>query len=238
MFERLGGAKQIVQSHLDDVMRDLTGAEQEICARIFRYLVTPKGAKIAHETADLVAFAERPVERVAPLLEKLNGKRVLRRISPPERYEIFHDVLAPAILDWRARYVKDKEKAEAEKQAEEQRRVARRFLFLSMGLALLSIVAVLFGTYALNQKKMAAKLKRQADELTVLAARLRQEGADLKAEGLRLKAEADQERRNAIEFANAADLAKKKAVGERNREREARVALAHQLAGAAVDSLG
>ena len=35
-------------------------------------------------------------DRLTPLLEKLNGERVLRRISPPERYEIYHDVLVRA----------------------------------------------------------------------------------------------------------------------------------------------
>lgn len=116
-FERLEGAKKIVQGYLDNVMSELSDAEREICARMFRYLVTPKGAKIAHETPDLVAFGEQPAEKVTPLLDKLNVRRVLRRISPPERYEIFHDVLSPAILDWRARYVKDQEVAEAGKKA-------------------------------------------------------------------------------------------------------------------------
>ncbi|MCK4786407.1 MAG: formylglycine-generating enzyme family protein, partial [Desulfobacteraceae bacterium] len=58
--------------------------------------------------------------------------RILRPVAPPSdkpqalRYEVFHDVLAPAILDWRARYVHQKEQQrqiEAErKRTEEQRK--------------------------------------------------------------------------------------------------------------------
>src|SRR5262249_24968429 len=84
---------------------------------MFRFLVTPKGAKLAHATDDLVSCAESPPEEVKPLLKKLYDARVLRRIFPPERYEIFHDVLAPAVLDWRTRYVQARERAEAESRA-------------------------------------------------------------------------------------------------------------------------
>jgi hypothetical protein len=112
-FTGLGGAKRIVQSHLENVMSGFPDDLQEICARVFRYLVTPKGAKIAHETADLVAFAGNRLEQVTSVLGQLSAKRVLRRISPPERYEVFHDVLAPAILDWGTAYQKAQERAEA-----------------------------------------------------------------------------------------------------------------------------
>jgi hypothetical protein len=108
-FDRLGGAGKIVQGHLDDVMKDLPSKEQETSARMFQYLVTPRGNKIAYETPDLVAFGKRSKDEVIRLLETLSRKRVLRRTSPPERYEIFHDVLAPAILDWRATYVNAQE---------------------------------------------------------------------------------------------------------------------------------
>ena len=84
-FERLGGARNIVQGHLDTVLRALTPAEQESSARMFLFLVTPKGAKIAHETADLVEYAGRSAAEVQPVLEKLTVSACCRRISPPER---------------------------------------------------------------------------------------------------------------------------------------------------------
>ena len=78
---------------------------------IFGYLVTPSGTKIAYNTSDLAAIAKcNPID-VAEVTQKLSqGQvRVLRPLDPSPvrpgepRYEIFHDVLAPAILDWRAR---------------------------------------------------------------------------------------------------------------------------------------
>src|SRR5581483_6413683 len=113
----LGGAEQIVRSHLDRVMARLTAGEQEDAAAIFHYLVTPSGTKIALAASDLASFAGLPERRVAAVLEHLAGSetRVLRAVASPPggaasggapvRYEIFHDVLAPAVLDWRVRYL-------------------------------------------------------------------------------------------------------------------------------------
>lgn len=106
-LSRLGGVRRIVRTHLDDTMTTrLTDFERELSARMFQFLVTPHGAKIAHSTEDLIAFSETgSPEVVRRLLETMETARILRRHFPPERYEIFHDVLAPAILDWRARFV-------------------------------------------------------------------------------------------------------------------------------------
>jgi WD40 repeat protein len=123
-YQELGRARVIVQAHLDRLLAQLTADERESCARMFRQLVTPGGSKIALETSDLAAFAERPLDETMALLTTLTRQRVLRRIAPPERYEIFHDVLAPAILDWRARHVQ--ERAQALRVAEEQGRAEAR----------------------------------------------------------------------------------------------------------------
>jgi hypothetical protein len=109
---RLGGADRIAKTHLDTVMgSELTPKERTQAARVFHYLVTPSGAKIAHRASDLAEYAGLPQPEVESLLKKLSAPevRVLRPIAPPPgqdgapRYEIFHDVLGPAVLDWRAR---------------------------------------------------------------------------------------------------------------------------------------
>jgi hypothetical protein len=110
-LNRFGGADRIVRTHLDDVMNGLTPAERQAASRVFRYLVTPSGTKIAHTISDLADYAALPESQLEPMAEKLSGGdvRIIRPIAPsPEkptvpRYEIFHDVLAPAILDWRHR---------------------------------------------------------------------------------------------------------------------------------------
>ena len=46
-LNRLGGAESIIRSHLSTMMNSLSPEEQEYAARVFRFLVTPSGNKIA-----------------------------------------------------------------------------------------------------------------------------------------------------------------------------------------------
>ena len=107
---RLGGAERIVRTHLDDVMGRLSSAEQDTASRVFHHLVTPSGTKIAHAAPDLAEYAGATDSEVSSVMEALAMARIVRSVSPAPgqptsvRYEIFHDVLAPAILDWQARY--------------------------------------------------------------------------------------------------------------------------------------
>jgi hypothetical protein len=125
-YEHLGGAAKIVGTHLDEVMdaesfRDLL----DVAADVFHYLVTPSGVKIAHTEKDLAFYTKRPAEDVKAVLKTLSSPKVsiLRVVMPPlgqlevPRYEIYHDVLAPAILDWRARYLLRRKQAETQAQA-------------------------------------------------------------------------------------------------------------------------
>jgi len=107
----LGGAEKILRTHLDVVMAQLPASEQMLAAQVFHQLVTRSGTKIAHYVSDLAAFAQAPVADVARMCELLVDwkARVLRDVTPPgmdsKRYEIFHDLLAAPILDWRQRHV-------------------------------------------------------------------------------------------------------------------------------------
>ena len=113
-LKNLGGAPKILRTHLDRTMRKLRWRERRIAADIFGYLVTPSGGKIAHTVSDLASYSRCRKSRLALLLERLADSkiRVLRTIPPPPgepegvRYEIFHDVLAAAILTWRRRQVR------------------------------------------------------------------------------------------------------------------------------------
>jgi phospholipase C len=103
---RLGGAERIIRTHLDDAMATLSREERDLAARVFRFLVTPSGTKIAYHPADLADYAEATAVEVGSLLDRLSGQRlrILRGIAGG-KYEIYHDVLAAGILDWRARYL-------------------------------------------------------------------------------------------------------------------------------------
>jgi hypothetical protein len=119
----LGGAGHIVRTHMDAAMNTLSLEEQETAASILRYLVTPSGTKIAYTIKDLEYYAKKDLEDYPELvkylqlvLEKLaqGDVRIMRSVTSPGepgilRYEIYHDVLAPAVLDWRSRYENGKQ---------------------------------------------------------------------------------------------------------------------------------
>ena len=123
-LERLGGAEKIVRTHLDGVMQQLDDVAQGVCARFFDRLVTPSGTKLACRIDDLTNWAGDLAVQVPTVLKTLADGRILRSIAastgkPDEvSYEIFHDVLAPGILDWRARYIEKQRRIAIEKEAE------------------------------------------------------------------------------------------------------------------------
>lgn len=167
----LGGAKQIVETHLDKSMQALSPSEQETAANIFNFLVTPSGAKIAQTLRDLQDYANVPAASLADLLEKLCDARILRPVESPAdrpddpRYQIFHDVLALAILDWRARFVRRRQFTEAKKRTEEESRraeEARTAKRMRWGIAAL-VVALLLAlgatVEALTERSRIGKLE-------------------------------------------------------------------------------
>ncbi|MFZ2614840.1 MAG: WD40 repeat domain-containing protein [Anaerolineae bacterium] len=186
-LQRLGGAERIVRTHLDTVISTLTPAEQDHAARIFHHLVTPSGTKIAHSVPDLAEYSGLTPAQLEPVLEKLSSSsmRILRPVAPPpdqaavSRFEIFHDVLAAPILDWRPRFVHAVEQAAAaarllaervaaeqrlrQQQAEaaarlaQERRRVRSLRLTALGLLALLLLMVGLAAYARNQYLIATQ---------------------------------------------------------------------------------
>jgi WD40 repeat protein len=113
-LQRLGGAEHLVRTHLDKIMSKLRRRERAIAANLFHFLVTPTGTKIAHTAKDLASYSAKPETKIEPVLDRLSSPtvRILRCLAPEPgeapRYEIFHDVLAAAIVDWHQRYSRRK----------------------------------------------------------------------------------------------------------------------------------
>ncbi|HEY0004767.1 MAG TPA: tetratricopeptide repeat protein [Pyrinomonadaceae bacterium] len=184
----LGGAERIVRTHLDEAMSTLSPENQEIAAEVFHYLVTPSGTKIAHTIPDLAEYAEIPRARLTPVMEELAGGdiRILRGVAPPldqpdePRYEIFHDVLASAILDWRARYVQAQQVIETERQLALVRQRANRLRLGMAGLGLLLLFMTGVTIYAVHQRKVANKAQADADEQKKVAYEQRNKAEEAK----------------------------------------------------------
>jgi WD40 repeat protein len=152
-LEELGGAQTIVRTHVDRALDDLPEEAREAAVDIFHHLVTPSGTKIALAASDLAEYTGRPAAESTTLLERLasSDTRILRPVPPPPgqeggtRYEISHDLLAPAILDWggRQRAVRlQREKESAERVARVEKRRARMFRTLALGSGALLIIAI------------------------------------------------------------------------------------------------
>src|SRR5262249_12220365 len=161
-LRRLGGAELIVRRHVDQLMDGIDETDRATAALLLRFLVLSKGTKVALTIPELVALVELPpdhVERVVTLLSAPD-KLILRRVASAAepgvmRYEIFHDVLAPAILDWRTRYVRAQEQAAAERRISQERRLARKWRWRAAGLALMTVVMLLLSVLVWWQARIA-----------------------------------------------------------------------------------
>lgn len=190
-LSRLGGAQAIVRGHVADAMDSLDGPSREVCARFFDRLVTPSGQKIAYCGNDLAAYCRQAetaspaadkalTDRVLKVLERLCDEhhRILRSSSKSAepmgetRYEIYHDVLAPAILSWRARYLAEQRQErerfrlaeqtrQAEARAREQEAVNRHLLRWRLALAVALFGTVLALVWALHQQGVAEQRRQQ-----------------------------------------------------------------------------
>ena len=136
-YERLGEAEGIVRRHFDTILNELTPKQRELCSRFFDRLVTPSGGKIAYPLADLEQVAGELAPYVESTLGALDRARILRQVDTGGRasIEIYHDVLAPTIVEWQAEILRRRIRAE------QRRRLRRRLLAIGAGaLAILAVV--------------------------------------------------------------------------------------------------
>ncbi|MGH4010114.1 MAG: PQQ-binding-like beta-propeller repeat protein [Pseudonocardiaceae bacterium] len=189
-LDDLGGAQTIVQTHLDNVMAGLSPAQVDVAAAVFHHMITTSGTKIALPAEDLAEWSGLPVSAVRDLLETLcsGPQRILRPVPPavgvagPPRYEIFHDVMGSAVLDWRRRYVARRQEAEAKRQQDEASRqliaereeartaarTARRQLrqtLLAVGLAVMLLAIGVFAYQSHRNAQLQTYLAQAATAL-------------------------------------------------------------------------
>lgn len=175
----LGGAGAIIRAHLDEALAGLSESERDLAAAAFHHLVTPSGSKIAMSASDLAAYTEEPAAAMARLLDRLTASdcRILRPVPPspdhPDetRYEIFHDVLGPAVTDWRARRRHERDRARAEARFREQRdadqrrlrRAHRRTALMGLTAVVMTGLMVLSAVQARTNLDLADDLGSEVD---------------------------------------------------------------------------
>lgn len=236
-LRELGGAERIVEDHLERAMAALSPREKGAAAAMYNFLVTPSGTKIAHGVHDLAGYAAVDEREASEVLQRLSAERIVRASSEngpaTTRYEIFHDVLADAVLGWRARFEADR-RVEEQRQAHERRH--RRLLVFGavtlIGLAVMAGVAI----FAFAQRSNA---RHQAAVAQVERARAEQQRGFAEKRGKQLQKQATQLKRKTTEAlsakkeaqfnaqrANAArlDALSQKALAEHNGARAAQLA--------------
>jgi WD40 repeat protein len=93
----------------------LSRNEQDIVARAFSFLVTKQGAKMAYELSSLADHMEERVRPLKTALEKLSQDqaKILRESRGPDRsywFELYHDMYATIVDDWKVRYLAGRRK--------------------------------------------------------------------------------------------------------------------------------
>ena len=188
-LRRLGGADTIVRAHLDDVLAKLPADQRDSAATAFRFLVTSSGRKIALSSEELREFSDGAGDSMEPALEHLERERILRPVPSTEpggvsRREIYHDVLAPAVVDWRRRHVEQRRREESERRlaeaGERARRLEVRNRRLAAAVVALAGVAVALALYLWNPEPV------QRAELQTVDARFSVRGAQDPDRGLML----------------------------------------------------
>ncbi|MBZ5525313.1 MAG: DUF4062 domain-containing protein [Acidobacteriia bacterium] len=107
----LGGVNHIYHQHLSSTMSELTLAQRDAAAKIFKLMVTPSGRKQAQTVFDLTNSTDLKQDVVVSILEPLRRARIVNPVALPrtsaqnERcYEFAHDVVAKAALEWQQEY--------------------------------------------------------------------------------------------------------------------------------------
>jgi WD40 repeat protein len=238
-FRELGGAQRIVEDHLDRALLALTPSEKDAAANVFGHLVTPSGTKIAHGVADLASYAAVGERDLEPVLRALAGQRILRPLGENGhaggRYEIFHDVLADAVLAWRTRH--EAETALAREREAARKRLRRLAWVVAAALVALAGMSAL-AAYAFSQRGEAreqaslagserAEAQRQAGLARTNASNAREAQQDAQRQARRAKVAAARASQQALVARQArarADREKAEAV----RAREAAAAAAQR----------
>jgi WD40 repeat protein len=237
----LGGAEHIVEDHLERAMAALSPHEKGAAAAMYNFLVTPSGTKIAHGVRDLAGYAAVAEGEAETVLRRLTAERIVRASSTngpsTTRYEIFHDVLAEAVLAWRTRF--EQERALEEERVRHERR-HRRLVAIGtaalLGVAIMAAIAI----YALAQRSNAQHQAAVAQAQRAEADRQRQNAETQRRKADKQKALAEAKAKEAQRSQKQASGAKKQAQASAQQaevNEQAAQANAEKANAAALDAL-
>jgi hypothetical protein len=168
----------LIRTYFDDKLDELTQEEAEATAEILRGLVRAGGHKRARTAQTLAEETMLPRQQVEALLRKLSSEpfRILRQLESSQNsyYELNHDVMAFAVMDWsnRRRQTVREERQKQEFFALEKQRFKRRLkIMLATALVTILTVAVLALLIGkIRDRQLAAKEIEQMQQKELLDA--------------------------------------------------------------------
>jgi hypothetical protein len=147
-LEQLGGAAQVVRTHLDRALDALPPSSSASPPMPPAISSPPRARRSPKRPGTSPTGSTLPVEDVRAVLDALTTADVrILRLRDDHAYEIFSDVLAPAVRDWRARFESARERellAERlvqETRASPEASVARLRRQLRLALAVIVLLA-------------------------------------------------------------------------------------------------
>jgi WD40 repeat protein len=134
-----------------------TDAENEMIAAVLRLAVTPTGEKRPVFSGELTGMGWTP-EQVSKLLSKLVERGILK-YTPPDRYEVVHQVLTTAVLAWLPKIDVKREKL----------LTSQKWMWGTLASACLLILLLSALAYLLNRKQKDATARYFGLETKTLA---------------------------------------------------------------------
>jgi WD40 repeat protein len=181
-LKRLGGGSTILQRHLGDAMDTLPPDERQAAAEALRYLVTSGGTKIALTAPELADYTQIEPPRLERALARLGRERILRPDSSGEalRYELYHDMLGDAVVEWRKGAEQEREKAQLrdELEAEAERKRHRLTIRALWALGVLVVLLAVTTYVALVERRRAEQAEETARSRALAASAVSQLGQD------------------------------------------------------------
>ena len=131
---RKGDAQRVLRRYCREKLSPLSDRQKQLASDAFGMLMTKRGAKMAYATADLADLLHVDEPALMEVLEILRHPdvRILRMFADPPWVELYHDMYAPFLIEWKGafeaarkrRQQKLQEEADRQKQElDKQRRI-------------------------------------------------------------------------------------------------------------------
>ena len=99
-YESVGGARGILDRFIAKALDEHRGGAREVAKGVLMALVTSHGSRGGSNPESLAAELGVEAATVAPILSRLIGQRLVRRLDEGNIYELAHDILAATIASW------------------------------------------------------------------------------------------------------------------------------------------